>query len=790
VRDRCLLLVLDNFEQVLGAAPLVADLLAAAPAARVLVTSRAVLRLRGEQEFLVPPLALPDLAALPAPEALARVPAVQLFGQRARAVKRDFALTAQSAAAVAEICVRLDGLPLAVELAAAQADVYGPQDIAVGLRRFGLGALTQGQVDLPARQRTMRGAIAWSDALLVPEEQRLFRRLAVFAGGFTLEAVRAVGAPAGEPGREAWEGVAALVRKSLLRRVEGGPEARFALLDTIREYALEQLAASGEAEALRARHAQYYRALAETLAPDLVGPRQAAALEGLAREHGNFAEATRFALEQRDAELGLGLGAALWRYWSIRGHLADGLTALNTLLDLPDGSTVENRGPALIGAGSLAFAQGDVATAQRRFAEALEAARFSGTAASVGYALHGLASVAQHLGEQDEARRLAEESLTRFRTADDGWGTASALLLLGDTARAQANGAAATAYYEESIALWRASEDRRGVAEALLALGHAAMGRSDYARARGLYEESLAHRRALGDLNGVADTLPGLGRVAAAQGDYAGAARLYEESLQVSRALGDLDGCAETLLGLGRLAVHRGEFGSARALLAQSRALGREVRSRYTEAEVLLELGRVALAEGSYVLARQLGQECLAMRRELGEQRGIVWALVLLGTAARCQGDYAQARQLLDESLVSLRGMAARAGVGAALLNLACLERDAGDVARAAAHFREALATFLALDRPRDLAILLGAAARLLAPTHPAVAARLAAAGARQLERMGAAMDAAWRGDQQRTVDAARAALGPVGFEAAWSAGRALALDEAIAEAQARLTAL
>jgi predicted ATPase len=323
LRDQQLLLLLDNFEQVVAAAPLVADLVATCPRLKVLVTSRAALRVRGEHEVPVPPLAVPDLQRLPAPAALGQVAAVALFVQRVQALRPDFALTPANAAAVAQICVRLDGLPLALELAAARIGVLPPQALLARLAHP-LQLLVGGARDLPERQQTLRRTIAWSHALLTVGEQALFRRLSIFVGGCTLEAAEAVcraGGDAGEPllGADVLEGLSALVATNLLHMEEQQDgEPRFSMLETIREYGLEQLEASGEADALRQRHAAYYLALAEGMEPE------AAWAAHLGRDHGNLRAALRWAKASGQTELGLGLAAALWRFWHVRGYPWEG----------------------------------------------------------------------------------------------------------------------------------------------------------------------------------------------------------------------------------------------------------------------------------------------------------------------------------------------------------------------------------------------------------------------------------------------------------------------------------
>ena len=788
-----LLLILDSFEHVLTAAQELATLLAACPDVKTLVTSRAALRLPWEHQLPIPPLALPDPERTPEPDALGRVAAVALFMHRARAVAPEFALTAENARTVAEICRRLDGLPLALELAASRVRFLPPSAMLAHLPYRLPSREAPGR---PARHQTLRGAIAWSYDLLDPAEQALFRRLAVFAGGFTLESAEAVCAahghdPIGETDLDLLDGLESLCDKSLVRQEAIDDQPRFSMLETIRAFAQERLAESGQAEAARRRHAAHFAAFAEALEPDLTGARQAQALERLAREHENLRRAVRFAVDARHSELGLRLGAALWRFWWIRGHLAEGVDALSAVLALPHGGAGgPDRGRALFGAGILAYSQGDMVDAQRRFEDASEAGRASGDQGRLAYGLHGLGTVAQFRGEHDTARGLVEESLALFRTADDRWGTASALLLLGHASRSQGDSEAARRLYDESLAIWRASGDQRGTAEALLALGHAAMSQSDYPRARALYEESLAIQRTLGDLDGMADTLPGLARIATAEADYARARRLCEEGLEVSRALGDRDGCAEALLGLGRIAVSQGDHAAAHRFLTESLAIWREVRSRRAEAEVLIQLARLALAEGGFTLAQQRGEEALAVLRELAEPRAIAWVRVLLGSVARCQGDRRLARALLEESLLLFRDTATKAGVGAALLNLAALERDGGEASPAAAHFLEALATFQEVGRVRDAAACLVAASRLLVPTRPAEAARLTAAGAAQHERIGAAMDAPTSDDHVETTRRARAALGDDAFAAAWSAGQALSLEQAVSQVRAVLADL
>ncbi len=358
-----LLLVLDNFEHVLAAAPLVSHLLAACPSLVILVTSRARLHVSGERIFPVPPLGLPDVTEPASVADLLATDAVRLFAIRAQGTDPTFSLTPENAQAVAEICCRLDGLPLAIELAAARTNVLRPAALLSRLVQR-LPLLADGPRDLPARQRTLRAAIAWSHGLLSPEEQALFRRLAVFAGGCALEAAGAVAGGPGEDGSEVLDGVTSLVENSLLRREDGpGGEPRFAMLETVREYALERLAASGEMDEVRGRHAAWCVAFAEQAESGLTGVEGSRWLDRLEVELDNLRVALAWLLDRGEAEAGLRLASATWFFWEARGGLAEGRSWLERVLEAtaaePDAATVSERARALGLLGFIASNQGD-----------------------------------------------------------------------------------------------------------------------------------------------------------------------------------------------------------------------------------------------------------------------------------------------------------------------------------------------------------------------------------------------------------------------------------------------
>jgi len=546
------LLVLDNLERLLHAAPALDRLLAARPALTLLATSRVPLALRGERRFPVAPLAAPDPARPPPRAALPGYPAVALFVDRATAVRPDFRLTDENAAAVVAICARLDGLPLALELAAARAALLPPAALlarlagtaAAGHPAGPLRLLTGGARDLPARQRTLRDTIAWSHDLLGPEERALFLRLGVFVGGATLAAIAAIagddtGAEGASP--DPLDGVAALVHASLLQQREGpGDEPRFVLLETIRAYAREELASGtlgpDAAATLARRHAAHYLALAEEAEPALRGPGQADWLARLAADLDNLRAALRWAIDGDEADTALRLAGALQRFWEVRGLLAEGRRWLAAALALP-AAPAHARGQALTVAGLLAMAQGDYAT----------------------------------------ARPLHEEALALRRALDDRRGAAHTLDILGLLAQYQGDHAAARPLHEASLAGMRILGDARGTANALFNLATAVQNGGDYAAARVLHEESLALRRTLGDTRGIALALHLLGIVAQRQGDYAAARPLQEEGLALRRALGDTQGVAHSLHSLGELAQVAGDHAAARALHAEAVALVREL---------------------------------------------------------------------------------------------------------------------------------------------------------------------------------------------------------------------
>jgi predicted ATPase len=563
LRDKELLLVLDNFEQVLAAAPVVAGLLAASPGLKLLVTSQASLRLRGGRDYPVPPLG--------------EDAAVSLFVDLARAADPGFEPSEENEAAIAEICRRLDGLPLAIELAAARTRLLSPKALLERLdRRFDL--LTGGAADLPSRHQTLRNTIEWSYGLLEPSEQALFAELAVFVDGCTLEAAEAV-CPAGG----VLDGLQSLLDKSLLRRRdEADGEPRFGMLESIREYALYRLIQRGAVDELRGRHAEHYLALALEAEPELVAADQAAWVRHLTEEAGNLRAAMSWSLESGRLETGLRIAGALPRFWSVTGHLTEGRAWLRQALDQGGAVAPEVRAKALYADGYAALGQGDYGHAVERF----------------------------------------EEALALYRGLDDVRGAAMSLAQLGWLLLTRGEPDRSAAASEESLALARQAGDRAAESVALGNLADGALQRGDHDRAAELYGESLRLRRELGDRRNIANALLNLGRAELYRGDRARSAALLTEGLELAREVGDTWSTSVALGGLGRLALEEGERGKATELLGEALVLCRQRGDRKIAAECLDDLAEAAAGEGEPARAARLSGAAAALREAIGVAGG------------------------------------------------------------------------------------------------------------------------------------------------------------------------
>jgi predicted ATPase/DNA-binding CsgD family transcriptional regulator len=595
----------------LAVGPEVAQLLKVAPGLKVLVTSRELLRLSGEHDFPVPPLSLPPVLTAqgnsgrytPLPlERLGDYESVQLFVQRAAAYKPDFVLGEENAYTIAAICRKLDGLPLSIELAAARIRHLSPQAIFDRLQDR-LALLTGGARDLPLRQRTLRATIEWSYSLLSEEEERLFRRLAVFRGGRTLEAVEAVCNANHDLSIDPLNGIASLVDKSLLQQATGmsigsaemvGP--RYFMLETLQEYAKEKLEESGEAEALYTAHALYFTELAELAEPELHGPQQVEWLGRLESERDNFHVALGWAY-RNSLDLGLRLVAALNIYWNRRGYLIEGREWASDMISraretLPNAHQA-SMARALYTLGFIAFRQGNLMSTRDLLGESVQIhkelqAREEGDTRGLVESLNILGIVASRLENMQARRRLHEKALELARQVGDKW----------------------------------------GIARSLYQLGHVARLTGDYALGRSLFEESLALFQESGDKFNIGLALVGLGQMAERQADYQQARRLFEQSLSVFKELGDKWGIAGALYCLACSYLGLKDYERARTALEENVALTEELGTRGDMAEALEKLGRVAYFQGDYAGAHLLYKRSLSLLHGLGEKMGIARCLM------------------------------------------------------------------------------------------------------------------------------------------------------------------
>ncbi len=501
--ERQLLLVLDNFEQVTAAAPHIGQLLAAAPGLKVLATSRIPLHLYGESEYAVPPLATVEelRAAANSAERLSQYEAVRLFIERAVAARSDFAVTNANAPAVAEICARLDGLPLAIELAAARVKLLAPDQILARLEQ-NMGVLASAAQDLPERQRTMRGAIDWSFNLLSADEQRLFARLSVFRGGLTLDSAEQV-ALDDSLHPDIFDGLASLADKSLLRTVDAGAETRFAMLETIREYATEKLTAAPDADEIRRRHAHHYFALAVASEPHLTGPDQAEWLDRLEREHDNLRAGFSRAPDLGLLDEALGAAGAIWRFWQQRGHFAEARGIYNRLLALT-GASPAARAKALIGAGGIAYWQNDFAVVKPWYGEAVELYESIGDTAGMAEALFNEAYVPLLEGDLQAAAAMARRAIELFAKVGDEPGTAKSQQILAFVLYYDSEPADAIKFLEQAAAIYRRYGNLFLLADTLGALSLPDANMANWASAAQHLREALAIFEQVGNGTGVA----------------------------------------------------------------------------------------------------------------------------------------------------------------------------------------------------------------------------------------------------------------------------------------------
>lgn len=791
LRSRQTLIVLDNFEQVILAAPQIGELLTAAPGIKVIVTSREVLHVYGEHEFPVPPLELPDAKLIFSPETLEENPAIALFVARARAAKPDFELNAANADAVARLCVLLDGLPLALEMAAVQIKRSSPARL-LGQLEARLVGLSGGLRDLSPRQQTLRGALDWSYNLLNAEEQQAFRRLGVFATGGELDAVARVLAEV-EDGREAArEMLASLADKNLVRVSEDQDAPRYGMLETIHDYAREKLSADPELEMVRRQHARYFIELAAAVSPGT--QEDAAKFDLLERERDNLRAAVHWALEQEDPTIALSACSSLGPFWTLRGCWGEGLQQTRRALARVAGATTDKeqlrlKAKVLRLAAQLAERQEGDAVPRTMYQESLQLHRELGDEAALIQALHAISTFYFMHGEHDAARNSAHEALALARVRQDPHATARLLNHLGRLELVRLRHEQARVYLQESIVLSRAAADKANAAGALYQLGNAALAEGKLADAQRELSEAHELYRAVGDVVGTRAVLVSMGWTAVLSGDFDHAREWLDSSLELAHTLNDRYGEAYSLHGLGRLDLSRGNLVEARRNLQASLELAREIGANTGAGRLARTyLGYLALAEGDEREAYACATEMLVAWGTVEDQEGQARALSMLGFVALGRGETERAQTYFDQQMAAARATDKFPNLAEALFDTGYFAFKRNDLKRAVQAYQEMVRRAMDADAPRALSLALLGLGAVLDESDPARATTLLGASAALREKFNVPLGGfprAVRQDFVRAEQRARERIDAEGINQAWLTGQTLSVEEVVALANA-----
>jgi predicted ATPase/class 3 adenylate cyclase len=753
LRNKEMLLILDNCEHLLSAcAQLVSTLLQACPNLCILSTSREALDIPGEVPFRVPSLSAPDTRRIPPIEKLIEYESVRLFVERAGVIQPDFALTHANALSIAQICHRLDGIPLAIELAVARVKMMRVEQVAERLDdRFRL--LTGGSRTALPRHQTLQALIDWSYDLLSDSERMLLQRLSVFTGGWTLDAAEAICIGEGLESYDILDLLTQLVNKSLvIPDRETDKEVRYRLLETIRQYARTKLLEAGGGDKVRERHLEYFLKLAGQAEPHLRGPNQRIWLDRLEKEVDNIRAALEWALEVNAAACQQ-IASELFWFWHIRSRKNEGSDWLERALAMElnkrgnaELSVLEKmrRGKALNTAGSLLVMHGNPERGDELSNESLQLHRALGSAGRAGaaHALWNLAQGAAHHENIELAQAISEESLALYRELNDKFGVAQCLDNLGSHSMLQGNFQQARTLWEEDLALRRELGDKDGIGWTLTCLAELAVWEGDLEEAMSLYIESRNAFREVGNQWAVSMAISGMGSIVLAKGEFEQATKLYEEALAFGRDMGDLNAMAGRRYDLARVAWAQGNYDQAEKFYEETLAfIQREMHNRGAMAGILFELGEVAWARGDLDLATQRYEESQALAREIGAKYTSAAAINGLGRVATSQNDYEKARSLHKEALAILRGSGHRWGALFSLAAFTILTVRRQDM-QAAAKLYGAMASFYPQIR------------FLMSPLE--------------------------RDIHERNLAAARAALGEEAFTEAWAGGQALTLEKAI----------
>jgi len=767
LRDKTMLMVMDNFEHLVEGASLLSEILAGAPKVKLIATSRERLNLHGEWLFEVMGLTTPenDTAEIES------FSAGQLFLQSARRVSPNFVLSPDDKPTVARICRLVQGMPLAIELAAAWVRAASLSEIEKEIKRT-LDFLSTTLRDIPERHRSLRAVFEHSWQLLSPDEQRAFCNLSVFRGGFGREAAQQVAAAP-------LQLLSALVDKSLLRR---HPSGRYEMHELLRQYAHDKLDESAEVNAVRDRHLHFFLNMAEEADPHLRDESQVTWLERLETEHDNLRVALKWTLSGGSIELGLRLAGALARFWYLHGYWAEGREWLDRLLKADPKTDRAARAKALCGAGWLADERGPDAAFYR---ESLELSRVIGDRWGEAISLRGLGVAAFNQGELEQAQTQLTESLTLFQTLQDSWGQGAVSLNLGWLASNGDEHETTATYWEEGLRLFRQVGDRWGMGVSLSALSYLTRFHGDYGRAAKLSKESLGLFRELGDKAGIAVSLVRLGSVAFRRGDYKQANELLEEGEAIEKELGSRWGAVQGQAIRGLIAIYQGNYAQAASLLNDGLTSALEIVDREDADFLLSYLALLAYYQCEHDRAAALWQETLTLYRARNDRVGLAYAQNFLGLIEICRRSYERANELLNESLNLNRSLGDKRGVAMGFYSLGRLAHAQGDEPRAVALFKQCLTLRREMGDKQGMAEslegLAGALSAYGADSDGVAAAdqaaRLFGAAEHLRETIGAPLPPVERPTYDRDTARARKQLGEEKFTSAWAEGRAVNVE-------------
>ena len=777
IRSKSTLIVLDNCEHLVSAsAELSQMLLHSCMNLRIVATSREPLGVAGETSFRVPSLSSPDPDHMPGAQEMSGYESVLLFENRAAQVQRDFAVNAENAQAIAQICRRLEGIPLAIELAAAQVTALTPQQIAARLGdTFRL--LIGGRRTALDRHQTLRAAVDWSYRLLNDQERLLLTRLNVFAGGFTLEAAEVVCAGEGLNAQEVLNHLTNLVSKSLVQKDTFGSAARFRLLETIRQYAREKAYEAKDVKVLRTAHRDFYLALADRAWIDMEGAGFGDAVRVLESEHDNLRAALEWSLEEPDPTPALRLAADLGLFWWSSGYSKEGRRWLDQALSKPGESIPEVRAKALVRAALLEGRAGDYPRARRLAEESLEISRAAGFKWGIAWALAELGFLVALGGDMEQAQTMAEESLALAREIDNAGPQAYSLHLLGILARTTGDREGARLFWEEGLSVARKSRLNMGIVRIMFSLGGLAREDGDFERERSLREEALPIAREVGDKLMVSMLLASLAPLADLRGDPASAASLWAEAVLIARDSGEVSWLAP----LAAAALGRNDYSEARAIAEECLAIYREIGDDVRTVSLLNQAGWTAYLQGDLQAARTLLEECVSIVRATDNKALAAASLHSLGETARAQDDLSYARLLLDEALAMSREVSTPQLIAVAVESLGEVARAEANLDQAESLHREALLLRRQFGLRTGFAPSLERFAGLAAARgEHERAARLFGAAEALREAAHSSIPPVAQPDYDSDVELVRNGLDEPSFDRVWHEGRAMTPDEAV----------